>query len=113
VFDGVQNFPTVGLIDGNFRPTSKRPAMGYDKEIRGDQAGHDIDMFTLALRLQRGRREGDGEGRRRPAGGHVGLTTAGDHRCRRRPDASTRQSTRSWRSRRPVPPPTRSARISS
>jgi predicted TIM-barrel enzyme len=30
-FDGVQNFPTVGLIDGNFRANLEATGMGYDK----------------------------------------------------------------------------------
>src|SRR5450631_1795419 len=32
-FDGVQNFPTVGLIDGSFRANLEATGMGYDKEI--------------------------------------------------------------------------------
>src|SRR6478609_9860704 len=32
-FAGVQNFPTVGLIDGVFRANLEETGMGYDKEI--------------------------------------------------------------------------------
>jgi predicted TIM-barrel enzyme len=32
-FAGVQNFPTVGLIDGNFRQNLEETGMGYDKEV--------------------------------------------------------------------------------
>jgi predicted TIM-barrel enzyme len=32
-FSGVQNFPTVGLIDGVFRANLEETNMGYDKEI--------------------------------------------------------------------------------
>src|SRR5215813_15102640 len=32
-FSGVQNFPTVGLIDGIFRANLEATGMGYDKEI--------------------------------------------------------------------------------
>jgi predicted TIM-barrel enzyme len=32
-FSGVQNFPTVGLIDGVFRANLEETGMGYDKEI--------------------------------------------------------------------------------
>lgn len=28
-FDGIQNFPTVGLIDGNFRQNLEETGMGY------------------------------------------------------------------------------------
>src|SRR5512145_1855237 len=32
-FAGVQNFPTVGLIDGTFRQNLEETSMGYDKEV--------------------------------------------------------------------------------
>src|SRR3954453_23293865 len=32
-FSGVQNFPTVGLIDGQFRQGLEETGMGFDKEV--------------------------------------------------------------------------------
>src|SRR6516164_1495438 len=32
-FSGVQNFPTVGLIDGGFRQGLEETGMGFDKEV--------------------------------------------------------------------------------
>src|SRR5207302_5806382 len=32
-FSGVQNFPTVGLIDGRFRQNLEETGMGFDKEV--------------------------------------------------------------------------------
>src|SRR5437868_10846778 len=32
-FSGVQNFPTVGLIDGNFRQNLEETGMGYQLEV--------------------------------------------------------------------------------
>src|SRR5574342_1095300 len=32
-FSGVQNFPTVGLIDGTFRANLEETGMGYDLEV--------------------------------------------------------------------------------
>src|SRR5579872_895047 len=32
-FAGVQNFPTVGLIDGNFRQNLEETGMGFDLEV--------------------------------------------------------------------------------
>src|SRR5512138_3668874 len=32
-FAGVQNFPTVGLIDGNFRANLEATGMGYQREV--------------------------------------------------------------------------------
>ena len=76
-FDGVQNFPTVGLIDGDFRRNLEATGMGYDKEIAAiaecPRPGH----VHLALRVRPRPGAGDGGGGRGPAGRHVGLTTAG------------------------------------
>ncbi|MDZ4763191.1 MAG: phosphoenolpyruvate hydrolase family protein [Chloroflexota bacterium] len=45
-FDGVQNFPTVGLIDGTFRQGLEETGMGYDLEIELIRLAHDLDMLT-------------------------------------------------------------------
>ena len=50
-FSGIQNFPTVGLIDGNFRANLEGTGMGYDKEIEAIRIAHDLDFlhFTICL----------------------------------------------------------------
>lgn len=45
-FDGVQNFPTVGLIDGVFRQNLEETNMSYDREVEMIQAAHELDMLT-------------------------------------------------------------------
>src|SRR5215217_8050568 len=45
-FSGVQNFPTVGLIDGNFRANLEGTGMGYDKEVEMVHTAHQLDLFT-------------------------------------------------------------------
>ena len=45
-FDGVQNFPTVGLIDGVFRQNLEETEMGFDLEVEMVRAAHDLDMLT-------------------------------------------------------------------
>jgi len=45
-FAGVQNFPTVGLIDGNFRVNLEETGMGFDKEVEVIHAAHDADLLT-------------------------------------------------------------------
>lgn len=45
-FSGVQNFPTVGLIDGNFRANLEATGMGYDKEVDMIRIAHELDLFT-------------------------------------------------------------------
>lgn len=45
-FAGVQNFPTVGLIDGVFRQNLEETGMGYDLEVEMIKKAHELDMVT-------------------------------------------------------------------
>ena len=45
-FAGVQNFPTVGLIDGNFRQNLEETNMGFGLEIEMISAAHELDLLT-------------------------------------------------------------------
>jgi len=45
-FDGVQNFPTVGLIDGVFRANLEETGMGYGLEVDTIRLAHELDMLT-------------------------------------------------------------------
>jgi predicted TIM-barrel enzyme len=45
-FSGVQNFPTVGLIDGNFRANLEETGMGYQLEIDMIREAHMQGLFT-------------------------------------------------------------------
>jgi predicted TIM-barrel enzyme len=45
-FAGVQNFPTVGLIDGVFRANLEETGMGYGLEIEAIRMAHERDMLT-------------------------------------------------------------------
>lgn len=45
-FAGIQNFPTVGLIDGQFRANLEETGMGFQLEIDCIAAAHDLDMLT-------------------------------------------------------------------
>lgn len=45
-FSGVQNFPTVGLIDGIFRQNLEETGMGYALEVDCIAEAHRQDMFT-------------------------------------------------------------------
>lgn len=45
-FAGVQNFPTVGLIDGTFRANLEETNMGFDKEVEMIRLAHKMDLFT-------------------------------------------------------------------
>lgn len=45
-FAGVQNFPTVGLIDGNFRLILEETGMGYGLEVELIRAASELDLLT-------------------------------------------------------------------
>jgi predicted TIM-barrel enzyme len=45
-FDGVQNFPTVGVIDGNFRQILEETGMSYDLEVELIRLAHELEMLT-------------------------------------------------------------------
>ena len=45
-FSGVQNFPTVGLIDGTFRRNLEETDMGYALEVETIRAAHELDLLT-------------------------------------------------------------------
>jgi predicted TIM-barrel enzyme len=45
-FAGVQNFPTVGLIDGTFRANLEETGMGYDLEVEMIAAASELGLLT-------------------------------------------------------------------
>jgi predicted TIM-barrel enzyme len=46
---GVQNSPSVGLIDGSFRKTLEDTQFGYDREVRMIGLAGKLDLITIAL----------------------------------------------------------------
>ncbi|NYH78110.1 putative TIM-barrel enzyme [Actinopolyspora biskrensis] len=45
-FAGVQNFPTVGLIDGTFRQNLEETGMSYELEVELIRAANEADLLT-------------------------------------------------------------------
>jgi predicted TIM-barrel enzyme len=45
-FSGVQNFPTVGLIDGRFRQNLEETGMGYGLEVDLIRTAHEVGLLT-------------------------------------------------------------------
>jgi predicted TIM-barrel enzyme len=45
-FDGVQNFPTVGLIDGQFRQILEETGMSIQLEVDMIRTAHELGMLT-------------------------------------------------------------------
>jgi predicted TIM-barrel enzyme len=76
-FSGVQNFPTVGLIDGTFRANLEETGMGYGLEVDFIARAARADMLTTPYVFN------EGEARAMTQAGadivvcHMGLTTGG------------------------------------
>src|SRR5687767_13073134 len=76
-FSGVQNFPTVGLIDGVFRANLEETGMGYGLEVEMIARAHALDLLTTPYVFS------ETEAREMAKAGadivvcHLGLTTGG------------------------------------
>jgi predicted TIM-barrel enzyme len=76
-FSGVQNFPTVGLIDGNFRANLEATGMGYDREVETVRLAHELDMFTSPYVFDVDQATAMTKAGADQLVAHVGLTTSG------------------------------------
>ncbi|KAL4966374.1 TIM-barrel enzyme family protein [Aspergillus stella-maris] len=76
-FGGVQNFPTVGLIDGTFRANLEETGMGYDKEVEMIRAAHEIDLLTTPYVFNVQEAEAMTTAGADVLVAHMGLTTSG------------------------------------
>jgi len=76
-FAGIQNFPTVGLIDGLFRENLEETGMGFSLEVELIAAARQLDLLTTPYAFD------PEQGRQLTAAGadivvaHMGLTTKG------------------------------------
>lgn len=77
-FSGVQNFPTVGLIDGTFRSNLEETGMGYDLEVDLIRAAHERDMLTTPYVFNPQEAVAMAEAGADVIVAHMGLTTGGD-----------------------------------
>lgn len=76
-FAGVQNFPTVGLMDGLYRANLEETGMSYQMEVECIAAAHELDLLTTPYAFNT-----DESKRMTEAGAdiivaHMGLTTSG------------------------------------
>jgi len=76
-FDGVQNFPTVGLIDGTFRRNLEETGMGYDLEVEMIRQARALDMLTCPYVFDADSARAMAEAGADVLVPHVGLTTKG------------------------------------
>jgi Predicted TIM-barrel enzyme, possibly a dioxygenase len=76
-FNGVQNFPTVGLIDGVFRANLEETGMGYGLEVDMVRAAHELDMLTCPYVFDPEQAKAMAEAGADVLVAHMGLTTKG------------------------------------
>jgi predicted TIM-barrel enzyme len=76
-FSGIQNFPTVGLIDGTFRANLEETGMGYGLEVELVARARALDLLTTPYVFS----ERDAQAMARAGADivvcHLGLTTGG------------------------------------
>jgi predicted TIM-barrel enzyme len=76
-FDGVQNFPTVGLIDGVFRKNLEETGMSYSLEVDMIRTAHQLGLLTCPYVFDRDSARAMAEAGADVLVAHVGLTTKG------------------------------------
>ncbi len=120
-FAGIQNFPTVGLIDGLFRENLEETGMSFRMEVECIAAAHQMDLLTTpyAFNVEEARQMTEAGADIVVA--HMGLTSSGtigrgpsrrwmsaSPKCKRLPTRSSRSGTIAWcfatAARSPIPP---------
>src|SRR5262249_36195102 len=76
-FSGVQNFPTVGLIDGVFRQNLEETGMRYWQEVELIRLAHEKNLFTTPYVFDRPQAEAMARAGADIIVAHMGLTTGG------------------------------------
>lgn len=76
-FSGVQNFPTVGLIDGVFRANLEETGMGYDNEVELIRLAHEKKLLTTPYVFNTQEAEQMAAAGADVIVAHMGLTTKG------------------------------------
>jgi len=76
-FSGVQNFPTVGLIDGTFRANLEETGMGYALEVDMIAKAHAHDLLTTPYVFSEAEAKAMTEAGADVVVCHLGLTTGG------------------------------------
>jgi predicted TIM-barrel enzyme len=76
-FSGVQNFPTVGLIDGNFRQNLEETGMGYQLEVEMIRLARQMELFTSPYAFNPAEARAMAQAGADVVVAHAGLTTKG------------------------------------
>ncbi|HEY3078372.1 MAG TPA: phosphoenolpyruvate hydrolase family protein [Chloroflexota bacterium] len=76
-FSGINNFPTVGLIDGRFRMELERTNMGFDREVDMIRLASGMGFFTIVYVFNPDESRAMAEAGADCVIAHMGLTVGG------------------------------------
>ncbi|HIE26612.1 TPA: phosphoenolpyruvate hydrolase family protein [Candidatus Poribacteria bacterium] len=76
-FSGVQNFPTVGIMDGIYRQNLEETGMGYGLEVDMIRKAHELDIFTTPYAFNEEEAKQMAQAGADILVAHMGLTTKG------------------------------------
>jgi predicted TIM-barrel enzyme len=76
-FSGVQNFPTVGIMDGVYRQNLEETGMGYGLEVEMIRKARELDMLTTPYAFNEAEAKQMAEAGADILVAHMGLTTKG------------------------------------
>lgn len=76
-FSGVQNFPTVGLCDGQFRKNLEETGMGFGLEVDMIRRANELDLFSTPYVFNIEEAKAMAEAGADVVVAHLGLTTKG------------------------------------
>lgn len=76
-FAGINNFPTVGLIDGTFRNALEQEGIAFEREVEAIRIAHFLGLFTVAFVFDREQAKAMIEAGADVICVHLGLTVGG------------------------------------
>lgn len=76
-FSGINNFPTIGMIDGNFREQLELTGLGFEKEVEMVRIARSKDIFTIVYVFNAKEAAAMAEAGADAIIAHVGLTVGG------------------------------------
>lgn len=76
-FSGINNFPTIGMVDGNFREQLELTNLGFQKEVDMVRIAREKDIFTIVYVFNAEESAAMAEAGADAIISHVGLTVGG------------------------------------
>ncbi|WP_438432240.1 phosphoenolpyruvate hydrolase family protein [Gorillibacterium sp. sgz500922] len=76
-FAGINNYPTLGLIDGQYREGLEEQGLTYDREVEAIRLAHEMGLFTIAFVFEESQAESMLQAGADVLCVHLGLTKGG------------------------------------